>query len=206
MIYVTGIHGNEFIPIIALASKGIPQVIANPKAVSQGKRFIEKDLNSCFGSDDKSLEGIIAQSILNKIPRNEIVVDFHTMSAISDPFVIVVDKSMIPLAKKTGLKHIVYMKHNIKKSSSLIDLRKGISIEVGRHNSYKSFKTTLEVINNLENNKVFDTKIYQVNGIIENPGKYLNFKMHKEGFIPVLAGEKAYNFYGLKSEIINEDR
>ena len=35
-------------------------------------------------------------------------------------------------------KHIVYMKHNIKKGNALINYRKGVSVELGRHDDPKS--------------------------------------------------------------------
>ena len=41
--------------------------------------------------------------------------------------------------------------------------------------------------------------IFRVIGIISEPGKYRNFKKTDQGFYPVLAGEKAYDFYGLKA-------
>ena len=200
--FVAGVHGNEQIPVFVLASENIPHVVANLKALSLNKRFLDSDLNSSFGVKGGGYEIKRAKEILSIIPENSTIVDFHTFSADSEPFVVIVDKKMIPLALKTGIKHIVLMELNIKKGNALIDHRKGISIEVGHHEDYKSFATTLSVIKNLKTEKENKRGInfYTVFGIIEKKGKYINFKKHKDGFIPVLAGEKAYSFYGLKAK------
>ena len=46
---ITGIHGDEIAPILAMSLLGKQQLIANPKAVLRKKRFIDKDLNASFG-------------------------------------------------------------------------------------------------------------------------------------------------------------
>ncbi|MEW6248984.1 MAG: succinylglutamate desuccinylase/aspartoacylase family protein [Nitrospirota bacterium] len=202
MIFVTAIHGDEIVPTVCLAENNLPQVVANPKAACLFKRFIDKDLNKSFGSDGNSYEEKRAKELLKIIPQNEIVIDFHTMSAKSDPFVIIVDLEMLPLALTTGLKHVVYMKYNIKEGHSLINYRKGLSIETGNHNTWDAYKSTLSCIKNIQKGKQFKAKIYEVYGIIDKRGKYKNFERCSDGFVPVLAGEKAYNILGLKSKII----
>ena len=202
MIFTTGIHGNEPIPIFALASLGIKQLVCNYQALILNQRFIQKDLNQSFGTDGDSVEERRATEILKIIPESEIVIDFHTMSAISEPFAIVVDLKMVPLAATTGLKHIVYMSHNIKSGHSLIDHRSGISIEVGQHQDSVSYDTAKQIYRHLKSDKTGQFTLYEVYGVIEKPGIYQNFKQHQNGFIPVLAGEKAYNIPGLKSRII----
>lgn len=204
ILFITGLHGDERIPVFALASAGIPQIVANPKALSLGKRFIDCDLNSSFGAKGNSYEVKRAKEMLNLIPQKSTVIDLHTFSAISESFVVIVDKKMIGLACQTGLKHIVLMEHNIKKGNALINHRNGISVEVGGHQDYKSFLATLKVVDNIKTGKKKSkgVNLYSVFDIINKKGKYINFKQHKDGFIPVLAGEKAYNFYGLKAKKI----
>ena len=204
IIFVAGLHGNECIPVFALAETGIAPIIGNPKALSDGKRFLDSDLNSSFGLKGKGYEIKRAKEILNLIPKNSKVIDLHTFSAKSEPFVVIVDKKMVKLACQTGLKHIVLMDYNIKKGNALINYRDGISIEVGHHQDYRSFTTTMEIVNNLRVGKVKTNgvSLYSVFGIIRKKGKYINFKQHKDGFVPVLAREKAYNFYGLKAKKI----
>lgn len=202
MVFTTALHGNEPIPVYALASLGVDQVICNTQALVLGKRFIEKDLNHSFGTNGNSLEEKRAQELLKIIPESETVVDLHSMSAISDPFAIIIDPKMIPLAATTGLKHVVLMSHNIKSGHSLIDHRRGISIEVGLHQDPQTYNFTKTIYQNIKAGKSHPFTLYEVYGVIEKEGEYQNFTMHKDGFIPVLAGEKAYNIPGLKSKII----
>jgi len=203
--FVTGQHGNEPIPVFALSSKNIPQVIANPRALALGKRFLDCDLNSSFNAkSNKYYEHRRAKELLDVISPKTIIIDLHTFSADSEPFVVIVDKKMVKLARQTGLKHIVLMEHNIKNDCALINHRNGISVEVGKHNDYKSFLMTLKIIDNINSGekKNKEAIIYSVFDIIRKPGDYVNFKKNKDGFVPILAGEKAYDFYGLKAKRI----
>jgi len=204
--YVTGIHGDEIAPIIALASIGERFLIANPLATVKGRRFIEMDMNQAFGveNSDKLFEQRLADELLTKIPEENYVIDFHTFSAVSEPFAVVVDDKMIGLASTLGVDHVVYMKHNIKNGHALINYRDGISIEVGSHQDIRSMQKTIQVVNCLKTGAKRPVKVYEVYDKITKPGEYTNFQKHKEGFIPVLAGEKAYDFYGLKAKLVSE--
>jgi len=202
MIFVTAIHGNETIPSIFLADKGYSQIIANIKAVCLNKRFVVMDLNKSFGCDGKSYEEERAREILKSIPENETVIDFHTTSAKTDPFAIIVDLKMLPLAFTAGLMHVVYMNFNIKEGHALINYRNGISIEAGNNDSLKTYSNMEKIIKNLKQKKEHKTNVYEVYGIIEKHGKYNNFEKCEEGFFPVFVGEKSYPFVGLKARLL----
>ncbi|MDA3815576.1 MAG: succinylglutamate desuccinylase/aspartoacylase family protein, partial [Patescibacteria group bacterium] len=152
IIFITGQHGDEPIPILALSSKNVPQIIGNPKALCINKRFLDCDLNNSFGvkSNTSCHEHKRAEELLKIISFKKNIIDFHTFSAESEPFVVIVDKKMIRLAYQAGLKHIVLMEHNIKNGHALINYRNGISVEVGKHNDYESFLTTLKVLDNIK--------------------------------------------------------
>ena len=203
--FVTGIHGNEPMPVLALASMGVDQIVAHPEALDCGVRFIEKDLNSSFGLKGNSPEEKRAQEILKQIDKDKIVVDFHTFSAVSEPFVILVDLKMLDFASSLGFKHIVYMKHNIKAGRSLINQVDGVSVEVGMHKDPESFKNTINLVKRIKNDKpqAGKIKLYEVYGIIEKKGEYINFKEHSDGFVPVLSGENAYSHHGLKAKLMS---
>ncbi len=200
--FVTGLHGNEPIPVLALASKGIPQLVAHPRALSQGQRYIDDDLNKSFGTKNDSYESQHADEILATIPETATVIDFHTFTAKSDPFAIVVDLDQLELAKQTGLSKIVYMEHSIKASHALIDHRNGISVEVGQHRSHKSFETTLAVhtsLNDPQNTTHPNCEVFRVTGVLEEDGEYENFIETATRFFPILAGKNSYDFYGLRA-------
>lgn len=203
--FVTALHGNETLPVLALASINQNQLIGNPRALSKKVRFTEKDLNSSFGSMGTSYEEKRAHKILKLISTKSTVVDLHTFSGQSDPFVIIVDMKMLSFAKTLGFKNIVYMKHNIKKGHALINHRDGVSIEMGNHNDPKAFKRTIELVKRLKINeqRIGQSQIYEVYDIINKSGTYLNFETYKGEFTPILAGENAYDFYGLKARLIN---
>ena len=194
---VTGLHGNEPMPILALASQGITQLVANPRALAQRVRYIETDMNAAFGVSGNLLEEKRAREFLPLLEKNVPVIDFHTFSCVSEPFGIVVDLEMVGLAKQLGLSKVVYMKHNVKEGHALINYRKGVSVEVGKHTDPTTFAKTLDVVKSYQKGKLGTVEVFEVFGIIEKEGNYKNFELHKEGFYPVLAGEKAYNHFGL---------
>lgn len=203
LTYVTGIHGNEIAPIIGLASIGEPFLIANQPATVKGQRFIDIDMNQAFGGGNELLEQRLANELLTRIPENRVVIDFHTFSAVSDPFAVVVDENLIDLASTLGVDYVVYMKHNIKDGRALINYREGVSVEVGRHQDIQSVQKTVEVVERLRMGTSNPVKVYEVYDKITKQGKYTNFQEHEEGFTPVLAGEKAYDFFGLKARLVS---
>jgi hypothetical protein len=204
--FVTAVHGNEIMPTLALASEGVPQIIANPRALARGVRYTEHDLNASFGSKGDTYEEKRARELGKILDPNKLVVDFHSFSIESESFAIVVDLAMIPLASSLGVKHVVYMKHNIKSGHALINHYQGVSVEVGKHTDPLSFETTLMIVRRLKKYGVKPGKvrIYEVYDRITEKGDYQNFKP-KGGVVPVLYGERGYEglgFYGLAAREI----
>jgi len=199
MQYVTGMHGNEKLPVVALASLGVPQIVANERALAINQRFYHTDMNRAFGREGHCYEIDRAREVLKMLAPGP-VIDMHTMSAISEPFSIVVDKKMIPLAKTLGLK-VVYMKRNIKKGYSLINHHDGVSVECGLHDTDEAYEMAKTIYRRAEKGKKYDVPVFEVYDKILKPGIYKNF-VEQDGFYPVLAGEKAYDFFGLKAKRI----
>lgn len=201
---VAGMHGNERMPVQALCDAGIEFLLANPRAYKRNVRFTEQDLNASFGTRQVKYESRRASEILKQIGRDELVIDFHT-SAEKIPFVVLVDRKMIPLAEWTGVRRVVFMKHNIKKGRALINYRDGISIEAGAHADAVSMKNTVRILRAVSKRVRRAVVVYEVYGEIREPGKYTNFKLHADGFIPVLANEPEYQrrgLFGLKARIV----
>ena len=203
--FVTAVHGNEYMPTLAIASMGEAQIIANPRALSRSVRFVERDLNASFGTVGNSYEEVRARELAEQLDKSRAVIDFHTFSCKSEPFAIVVDPVQIPLATLLGVKHVVYMKHNIKAGHALINYCPGVSVEVGEHADPASFAMTEEIVERLRIHiKPAKVRVYEVFGRIEEQGEYTNFLDTGE-FVPVLYGERAYpgqGFYGLKAREI----
>jgi hypothetical protein len=199
IVFVAGLHGNEQAPVKALEENGTPFVLGNPLACKKSVRYTARDLNASFGVRGSSYEVKRAAAILKKIKATDLVVDFHTTTATTPPFVIIVNPKMIPFAATAGIPRVVLMRHNIKRGHALINYRDGISVEAGNHGSRRSYQCTLQVVKSIVARKPVPVKVYEVYGIITRRGRYRNFRKHPDGFIPVLAGEKAYDFYGLKA-------
>lgn len=202
--FIAGLHGNEQAPVRALEAVGIPFLLGNPLACKKNIRYTARDLNASFGVRGVGYEVKRASAILKRIPTCDLVVDFHTTTAVTPPFVIVVDERMIPLAATAGIPRVVLMRHNIKRGHALINYRDGISVEAGNHDTRASERCTMRVAKNVLAGRRASVKVYEVYGVIAKPGRYRNFHKHADGFIPVLAGEKAYDFYGLKARLLKK--
>lgn len=199
---VAGLHGNELAPVRALTARNIDFLPGNPRALERNTRLIDKDLNASFGIETEGYESGRAKELLALISLDEVVVDFHTTSAKSPPFVILTDRAMIPLAERTGLKHAVLMTHNIKEGHALINFRDGISIEISGYDTQESFDITLSVIEYLESGKHSSLELYEVFEKLVEPGEYRNFEQCDDGSFPILVGEDSYDFVGLKARKI----
>jgi hypothetical protein len=197
--FIAGLHGDERAPVSALKKAKVPFLLGNPAAYRMNVRFLERDLNSSFGRKGGDKEAKRARELLKKISDNMCVVDFHTTSAKTPPFSIVVDKKLLPLAARTGIKRVVYMRHNIKGGRALINVRRGISVEAGTHATKQSHEITLRVVKNVASEKYWSIDLYEVYGVIKRSGHYKNFVKHKDDFIPILSGEKSYRHHGLKA-------
>lgn len=88
ILVVGGTHGNETLGIDIVESlrkkpiANIKTLIGNPKAVSQGKRFIETDLNRSFGKElELTYEEQRATYIRNIASNYDVVLDFHNTQA-----------------------------------------------------------------------------------------------------------------------------
>lgn len=200
---VAGQHGNEKGPVRALMSRGYDFVLGNPEAGERNVRFIEQDLNASYGVDTDTIESKRSKEILNLISPQDVVIDFHTTSAKGPPFAILMDRTMLPLAERTGLAHAVLMTHNIKKGHALINARDGIAVEISGYDTEESFEASLSVLDFLESSRSTPLSLYEVYGLITEPGEYENFVECVGGFYPVLVGEESYDFIGLKARKVD---
>jgi len=201
--FVAGLHGNEKAPVRALRDINIDFLLGNPIAYEGNVRYTDTDLNASFGAKLAGYEHLRAQEILKEISSEAVVVDFHTTSAITDPFTILVSASMLPLAARTGLSKAVLMNHNIKEGHALINHRDGISVELSGYDTQQSYAMTRHVIEHLASEESVPLTVYEVYERITQPGDYVNFVEHAQGFIPVLVGERAYDFIGLKARKVD---
>ena len=161
-----------------------------------GVSLIQRELKVGYARGDEILNQL-------QLEQPDYVLDFHTTSAKTPPFAIITDPKMLNFAKTLGLNHIILMKHNIKAGHALINHYNGVSVEAGTHNSPEAFENVIRIVNSATKGEKHTAILYEVYGLIETPGKYINFVKHSDNFIPILAGERAYDFYGLKARIVN---
>lgn len=84
ILILGGMHGNEMLGIRLVESLrrepivGVDAVIANPRAVAAGERFVETDLNRSFGDQpDDTFERRRAKELSELIVQYDVVFDFH---------------------------------------------------------------------------------------------------------------------------------
>ena len=202
--FVGAVHGNETTPYFAALEAAVPIVCGNPRAAFERKRFVDRDLNASFGTEGNgTIEERRSKELLELIPAGRPVVDFHTFSCVSEPFTVIVDRAQLPLAALVGIKKVVLMSYSIKAGHALINYRAGVSPEVGQHDSPLARETTLQVIESIRRGKPrTEIELYEVYGVIPERGDHQNFIPHRDGFIPVLAGELAYTHGGLMARRI----
>ena len=198
---VAGLHGNEKKPVEALTRRRVEFVVGNPEALKKGSRFVDQDLNRSFDMDGSLYEIGRAKELLGELD-GRIVVDLHTFTAPSPAFSIITDLRMLKHAKVVGLERVVYMKFSNKSGHALIENVDGVSVELGQHKDKLVSERVGAILDNLERGVGRPVQLFEVYDIIKEPSNYVNFELHEKGFYPVLSGENAYDFIGLKAKLI----
>ncbi|MFH2019783.1 MAG: succinylglutamate desuccinylase/aspartoacylase family protein [archaeon] len=203
---VVCVHGDEIkgLKVAEMLKDHNPPVslfIANSKAVASKFRFIDTDLNRCFpGNEEGNHEEIIAYELSKTLKDFDYVIDIHTTTAITEPFIIATrkTKNISRLISAVPLKKGVFMSPIMADGKALIDHCEGISLEFNEKCSPSEVKNIIEhTINNLGSNKDMEEKQeYLVYDILkESRKKFSNFSRTMydgEEFYPILYGTKAY--------------
>ncbi|MFO0703634.1 MAG: succinylglutamate desuccinylase/aspartoacylase family protein [Patescibacteria group bacterium] len=194
VIFVAGIHGSEKSPVDALIKLHINFVIGNPKALQKNIRYIETDLNRVFGLKGKTYEHRQAAKLLEVVSSRSWVIDLHTASSTTKPFVIITNKRMLKLAEIVGIKDVVLFPINKKFiEGSLIHHRDGVVVECGKHNSQEVYKVVESIVHNVNNPKIHKLNVFKVVKKNESKSKVLDFVKTKQGYYPVLSGAKNHS-------------
>lgn len=191
IIFVAGIHGTERTPVDALTKMHTPFILGNPRAVQMKLRFIESDLNRAFGEKGNTYEHIRAREIISLIPSDACVVDFHTASSTTEPFVIIVDKKMISLASTLGIRKVVLFPDDKNLvSGSLIHKCSGCVVECGKHDDSDVVTVVESIVKNASKGVKKRVQLFQVVKKIDGEGAFLDFQKTSEGLYPILTGAK----------------
>ncbi|MCM2325595.1 MAG: succinylglutamate desuccinylase/aspartoacylase family protein [Candidatus Woesearchaeota archaeon] len=232
-------HGDEILgkDIARRIKKEFPEIEileGNPRAIKNKKRFMKKDLNRIFpGKIDGDYEEKLAHDLKRRLKRFDYVIDIHTTTTVSEPFLIMTKKTagIKELVDAFPLKDVVFMNDDIAKSKALIDhVKCGVSVEFTKgitlDSAYETIKETIENI--CSKKKVEEKRYYEIIKIIEK-AKDLDFisgirnfeligkdtviaqsrdvvLISKEEFYPVFYGQKSFfGFLCMKARLIEGD-
>lgn len=188
--FVACMHGNEQVGLEILEQlktffcskpplKGsLRFVIANPNATRNNKRFNYKDLNRCFpGKQDREIEERIAHQLVQRLNDSDYLIDFHTSSAVSPPFVICRQSDGVigKLALATGIQRIV-IKPNTNKTALIDHVKAGIGIELGRHDSTDALDAGLSAVHSVLLNLGFCKDNQEEAKSLSQPVSYFSVK------------------------------
>jgi len=160
LLIVGAVHGNEKVGVEVVkrlnglvGKKQVLGLTANNKAFSQNVRFIDQDLNRSFPGNPKgNYEEQRAFQLVRLIKKFNYVLDLHSFSCKSKPFVIVTKRTAqhLVFAKAVGIKRIVFMSPELASGKALIDhCQCGVSVEAGRHGSKITDRRAENVIENV---------------------------------------------------------
>lgn len=159
ILVLTGVHGNEPCGVFALKqletiqlNKGkIIFVVANKKALSKNKRFIDKDLNRSFEEIDETNEGKIVSELQPLLDSADFLLDIHSSNT-NDPYIICREKYLEIAAVLPAEKVVVGLEQFHKGSSDEYIAKQnkpGICIECGSHTDPLSVDVAKKAISNI---------------------------------------------------------
>jgi succinylglutamate desuccinylase len=197
-----GVHGNEKAGVFAvekilknveIESGAVYFVFANPEAIKQNKRFIDRNLNRCFfnGQDGTSYEENRAVELMEILDKSDALLDIHASNSVkTTPFAITdngldIVKNMNFEIIATGFDNLEpysadgYMKHKNKigiclecgysgESESNVDLAYNSIIQFLQyfdciHNKIPALKIDQKILHVDETQKVTNTNFSLIN-------------------------------------------
>ena len=218
-------HGNELLGtklyIRLLKTKSpllehVDFIVGNPRAFATNERFTESDLNRSYQSSDATYEAKRARQITTYVraTKPDIILDMHTTTC-DQPSCLVVgeDISGEMMRRLLGASHI----DKLLQVQPLGDILSLGGFVVGYEVSESRVTNTLldDIAGDIErfvkNQQRHRTKqLYTMSGKIyrkdmseDEAARLINFEEHKEGFVPILVGERAYkstDYIGFKAE------
>lgn len=203
VIIATGTHGNEFTGIylgkkfeqfpnlIERPSFNTHVLLSNPKAFTEVRRYIEKDLNRCFGKEDlhnpklTSYEDILAKNLLQTLgekdkPKVDVIIDLHSSTANMQLTIILgsLHPFLLQLAANLSMRNpdvrICYSQPT-RESNFLCSLSElGFAIEVG---------PVAQGVLNADLFQKTESLIYEVLDYIENYNQGININRNRDSTV-----------------------
>ncbi|EGQ42964.1 MAG: succinylglutamate desuccinylase [Candidatus Nanosalina sp. J07AB43] len=129
--------------------KPVKFIVANEKALSQGTRYVDKDLNSSFPGDPKSDEH--EERLAHKISKHvegKTVLDLHSTRSTDKPFANIKDLSQESknLVRSTGVENSTCFEEE---SGVLIEMGSpGVLVETGPQGTEQAAEKSLNILEN----------------------------------------------------------
>lgn len=123
-------------------------IVANPKALAAGKRFIDDDLNRLFpGSPRGNYEQKIAAALSPILRQADYVLDIHstTTNTVGAAIIKKKNKKVKKFLAILCPPKVVVMPKGIG-DKSLVNFCNGVSLEYGRHHDQKTYKKSMDSI------------------------------------------------------------
>jgi aspartoacylase len=213
ILIIAATHGNELLGIKLYQRllqthspllEYVDFIIGNPRAYAARTRYIESDLNRSYQSDGTRYEEERARDIKHYVATTnpDLILDMHTTTCEQPNCLIVADTSGVMRQRYLRASHIdtVLQVHSLNDIASIgdnvigyevpnrriepqlldeiiEDLRRFVDRETGSSTKYL-FKMT--------------DKIYKKDVTTEQAASFVNFQMHKLGFVPIMVGENSY--------------
>lgn len=198
---VGGIHGDEpcgknaiekFLTEDWDIKKPVKFIIANEKALAEGTRYIDWDLNRSFPGDERSHihEERLAAEIMEEVQDTK-VLDIHSTKSFDQPFSTFsrMNKVTYNLMRSAGVERGIYFSPN---EGSLNEQQDGIVVEAGHQGSDKASENAYKVlVNFLASEGVIDAdfertepELFKYYHTIKKGGKAFtaqNFRLVKKG-------------------------
>lgn len=170
-IYVTHTHGDEEPPY------HVPNaIIANPVAKALGRRYVERDLNRSFNSDEvEPYEVRRAKYLKNILSDADVVVDIHRTTAITQFCAIVTKLEDVVYALRYQPSAVIIMNESFSEHCLIGNVKHGVVLEYPY--------TPIPYIGK--------PGVYRVKGMYLAKQKWRDWEENEYG-IPYMMGEKAY--------------
>ncbi len=198
------VHGDELIGEkvikelrkLTVQNGTLVTVIANTRAMKEGKRVIDQDLNRVFpGNPQGNHEEQLAHSLIPLLKEVDIVLDIHSTTTDTTSAIILtkVNQSIKQLLLVFNPKKVVVMEKKVGKTALTGFCKAGISFEYGKDKSEKAYKETLMDI----------IKILEGYGVIKGKKKKISKPTHKTEYFEVLGVLVRPNGLKLEKKIKN---
>jgi len=207
-------HGDEVIGkkiIEGLKRFNLPDsvcfFIANPEALAQNKRFLEKDLNRSFPGDlNGSAEEIIAYNLVKQLSEFNLVLDIHATDSdfFKTAIITSLDEKTKGILKIVPMENILLCGKKVFGGNDLIThTRLGVSLEYGPNKSGENYRMGIEDIMRILINLGLiagEKKFYREKNIFNVFGM---FRLKDKG--KFLGSDKLKDFYLMpKGEVVGK--